>query len=72
MYKDELKKLGELGYRIPPELKSRGMGERMMQREEDDYDDDMGMRDGYSYSYGQRGDEGMGERRRRRSNGQWH
>ncbi len=67
-----LKKLKELGYRIPQELKNQEMGERMMQREDEDYDDDMGMRGGYSYSQGQRGGDGMGERRRRRSNGQWY
>ena len=67
-----LKKLKELGYRIPSELKMHEMGERRMDPEETDYDEEMGMRDGYSYSQGQRGSEGMGERRRRRSNGQWY
>lgn len=72
-YQKALKKLKQLGYRVPPEL-AQGMGERMMQREVpmDDDDDDMGERGG---GYGQRGEDysgsDMGQRRRRRSNGQY-
>ena len=71
-FEKALKKLKKLGYRVPPEL-TQGMGERTMQRDMgvDDEDDDMGDRG----DYGQRGrgysGEGMGERRRRRSNGQY-
>ena len=49
----------------------QGMGERNLPREnsmDDEEDDDMGMRGGY----GQRdGSDGMGQRRRRRSDGRY-
>lgn len=69
-FEKAIKKLKKLGYRVPPEL-MQGMGERSLQRDgymDDDDDDDMGMRGGY----GQRdGSSGMGERRRRRSDGRY-
>ena len=67
-----LKKLKKLGYRVPPEL-TQGMGERMMQRDMpmNDDDDNMGERGGYGQRGGGYSGEGMGERRWRRSNGQY-
>lgn len=71
-FEKALKKLKKLGYRVPPEL-TQGMAERMMQRDMsmDDDDDDMGERGGYGQRGGGYSGEGMGERRRRRSNGQY-
>ena len=69
-FEKALKKLKKLGYKVPSEL-MQGMGERNLPRETsmDDDEDDMGMRGGY----GQRdGSGGMGERRRRRSDGRWY
>lgn len=68
-FEKAVKKLKKLGYRVPPEL-MQGMGERNLPREnsmDDEEDDDMGMR-----GYGQRdGSDGMGQRRRRRSDGRY-
>lgn len=69
-FEKAVKKLKKLGYRVPPEL-MQGMGERNLPREnsmDDEEDGDMGMRGGY----GQRdGSDGMGQRRRRRSDGRY-
>ena len=68
-FEKAVKKLKKLGYRVPPEL-MQGMGERSLPRDGsmDDDEDDMGMRGGY----GQRdGSDGMGQRRRRRSDGRY-